>query len=155
MRNSKQEIVDHTILENILAKGTICRLAMMDGDRPYLLAFNYGYKNRCMYIHAAPEGKKIDLLKKNNKICFEIESPTELITDAKPCKWSFKYQSIVGYAHVEIVTDFEEKKRGLDIIMSHYGFEGQPEFADKQVEFIVILKVVIDEMTGKQSSNWG
>ena len=154
MRKHKQEITDPKILEKILSEGKVCRLAMMDAEKPYLLPFNYGYRDGCLYIHSAPEGKKIDLLKKNNRVCFEVESPTELTTHEKPCKWAFKYQSIVGYAHVEILTDLEEKKAGLNVIMSQYGFEGKPDYEDKQVEFIVILKVVIDEMTGKQSSNW-
>ena len=154
MRKHKQEITDPNVLEKILFEGTICRLAMMDVDKPYLLPFNYGYQDGCLYIHSAPEGKKIDLLKENNRVCFEIESPTELTIHEKPCKWAFKYQSIVGYGHVEILTDLEKKKSGLDIIMSHYEFEGKPGYEDKQVDFIVILKVVIDEMTGKQSSNW-
>ena len=68
MRKSNQEIRDEKVLEEILAGAEICRIAMTDGDRPYMLPFNYGYKDSCIYIHSAPEGKKIGLLRKNNQV---------------------------------------------------------------------------------------
>jgi uncharacterized protein len=61
---------------------------------------------------------------------------------------------VVGYGKVEIVTDLEEKKRGLKIIMTQHGYKGDIDFDTKEVEFIVILKLSISTMTGKQSSNW-
>jgi nitroimidazol reductase NimA-like FMN-containing flavoprotein (pyridoxamine 5'-phosphate oxidase superfamily) len=94
---------------------------MLDNDTPYILPFNYGYKDNGIYIHSAPEGGKIELLRKNNKVCFEIEQIAEIVKHDKPCKWETKYRSIVGYGEVEIITDYEQKKKGLDIIMSQYG----------------------------------
>jgi uncharacterized protein len=154
MRKQNQEITDPAILEEILSKSKICRLGIMDQDLPYVLPFNYGYRNKCIYIHSASEGKKIDLLKKNNKVCFEIEYNAEIVKDDKSCKWATKYRSIVGYSEVDIITDFEAKKQALDIIMQHNGSTVINIYEDKQVEAIVILKVRITNLTGKQSSNW-
>lgn len=57
------EIKDPKIIEEILSDSEICRIAMMDGDKPYILPFNYGYKHKAIYIHCAREGKKIEHLK--------------------------------------------------------------------------------------------
>lgn len=154
MRKTNQEITDKSILDNILKQATICRLAMLDNGLPYILPFNFGYSENCLYIHSAPEGKKIDVLRKNPKVCFEVEQYTELIKDEIACKWSTLYRSIIGYGNIEIVTEFEEKKRGLEIIMKQHGAIGKLEFEKKEVEFIVILKLIITSITGKQSSNW-
>ena len=154
MRKTNQEITDKSILDNILKQATICRLAMLDNGLPYILPFNFGYSENCLYIHSAPEGKKIDVLRKNPKVCFEVEQYTELIKDEIACKWSTLYRSIIGYGNIEIVTEFEEKKRGLEIIMKQHGAIGKLEFEKKEVEFIVILKIIITSITGKQSSNW-
>jgi nitroimidazol reductase NimA-like FMN-containing flavoprotein (pyridoxamine 5'-phosphate oxidase superfamily) len=154
MRKANQEITDKSILEEILTSSNICRLGMIDNGLPYILPFNYGFHNNCIYIHSAPTGKKIDLLKENPLVCFEVEQRTDIIENEVACKWSTLYRSVVGYGNVEIVTDFEEKKRGLEIIMAHHGFKGKMEFDRKEVEFIVILKLSITTMTGKQSGNW-
>lgn len=154
MRKVNQEITDKSILKEILHQAKICRLAMIDNGEPYLLPFNFGYKNNCIYIHSAPKGKKIDLLHKNEKVCFEVEQEAKLIKGDIACKWSTLYRSIVGYGTVEIITDFEEKTQGLEIIMEQHGATGKQVFEKKEVEFIVILKLSITSMTGKQSGNW-
>jgi nitroimidazol reductase NimA-like FMN-containing flavoprotein (pyridoxamine 5'-phosphate oxidase superfamily) len=154
MRKTNQEITDKSILEEILINSKICRIAMIDNGLPYILPFNFGFHENCIYIHSAPAGKKIDLLKENPLVCFEVEQQVDIVEDEVACKWSTLYRSVIGYGNVEIVTDFEEKKRGLEIIMTQHGFKGKMEFDPKEVEFIVILKLTISSMTGKQSSNW-
>ena len=155
MKKHNQEIKSKAVIEEILSNSKICRIAMLDNGKPYLLPFNYGYKDNCIYIHSAPEGKKIDLLKKNNEVCFEIEYKAEIIKDFKSCKWATKYRSVVGYGNIEIITDYEHKKNGLDIIMTHNGSSKENNIYEKrQIELLVILKLNISWITGKQSSNW-
>lgn len=154
MRKKNREIKDPAVLESILSTATICHLAMMDGNRPYLLPFNFGYHDGCLYIHAACEGKKIDLLKQNNRVCFEVTLQADVIPGEKPCHWSTRYRSIVGYGRVDIITDFDEKCQGLDILMRQQGFQGALQYEKGSVDLMVILKVTIDEMTGKQSKDW-
>ena len=154
MRKANQEITDNNVIEDILSTSKICRIAMTDADYPYILPFNYGYRDHCIYIHAAPEGKKIDLLKKNNKVCFEIEQKAEIVKNDHACKWSTIYRSVVGYGEVEIITDFNQKQRGMEIIMAHYGAPENIEFETKQINAMVILKLAISDITGKQSGNW-
>lgn len=154
MRKANQEITDKSILIEILSNSKTCRLGMIDNGLPYVLPFNFGFHENCMYIHSAPAGKKIDLLKENPLVCFEVEDVAETVEGDIACKWSTLYRSVIGYGNVEIVTGFEEKKRGLEIIMTQHGYKGNMEFEHKEVEFIVVLKLKIESMTGKQSSNW-
>lgn len=46
------------------------RLAMTDGLNPYIIPLNYGYTYEdgklVIYFHCAKEGRKLDILKKNN-----------------------------------------------------------------------------------------
>ena len=102
MRKSRQEIKEQKVLEEILSGAELCRVAMMDGNVPYVLPFNYGYHKGCIYIHSAPEGKKIDLLKAHPEVAFEITQTAEIIRDKKACKWATRYRSVVGQARVEI-----------------------------------------------------
>ena len=154
MRKTNQEITDKNVIEDMLITSKICRIAMTDADCPYILPFNYGYRDHCIYIHAAPEGKKIDLLKRNRKVCFEIEQKAEILKHERACKWSTLYRSVVGHGEVEIITDFNQKRSGLEIIMAHYGAPKNIEFEKKQIDSIVLLRLTISDITGKQSGNW-
>ncbi|RPI43553.1 MAG: GNAT family N-acetyltransferase [Bacteroidetes bacterium] len=154
MRKSNQEITDPGVIEEILAGSRICRLAMNDGGTPYLLPFNYGYAGGYIYIHSAREGRKIEVLKKDARVCFEIEQKTEILPADQPCGWSTLYRSVIGYGTVEMISDREAKEAALAIIMAGHGRSVQPDFGRKQLDSVLVLRLHIESITGKQSGNW-
>jgi nitroimidazol reductase NimA-like FMN-containing flavoprotein (pyridoxamine 5'-phosphate oxidase superfamily) len=154
MRRKDKEIRDRNIIEQLLSGSDICRIAMIDGNRPYLVPLNYGYAGNTLYFHSASSGKKIDILKQNNRVCFEIENHNEIIRDEIPCEWTAKYRSLIGYGTIEFITGFEEKKKGLDVIMAHYGKTGTNNYKENNIENMIILKLKIEEISGKQSGHW-
>ena len=83
-----------------------------------------------------------------------LKKKAELLREEKACKWSAVYRSIVGYATVEIIKDFELKRQGLEIIMAHNGAPELIDFEPKLIDAVLILKLNIDSLTGKKSSNW-
>jgi hypothetical protein len=154
MRRKEQEVTDKSIIDKILTGSEICRVAINDEEYPYIVPMNYGYSDNALYFHSAAAGEKIDLIKKNNKVCFEIEYAAGVIRNEEPCKWATRYLSIIGSGEIEIINDASEKKRGLDIIMNHYGNIAQNEYNDGQVNNLVILKLTINKLTAKRSGNW-
>jgi nitroimidazol reductase NimA-like FMN-containing flavoprotein (pyridoxamine 5'-phosphate oxidase superfamily) len=150
MRRSDKEITDKVLLNEILTTAQICRVAFFADDYPYIVPMNFGYSNGYLYFHGAPEGRKLDLIKKNNKVGFEIELAHEIIKDEVSCKWTTKYRSIIGTGEMEIVTDTEEKIAGLDCIMAQHG-KTDNAYNSSAVNYIVVLKLRINSMAGKQS----
>ena len=154
MRKINQEITDKSIIEEILSNSVICRIGMTDNGLPYVVPFNYGYRNNRIYIHCASSGKKIDLLRNNPKVCFEIEQKAEIVRNAQACKWATTYRSVIGYGKIEILTGSFQKQKGLEIIMAQNGAPDSIDFESKQVDSLLILKLEIETVTGKQSGNW-
>ena len=154
MRRYNQEIIDKYVIEDILSKSLICRIGMVSDGVSYIVPLNYGYEKNTIYIHSASEGKKIDFLRTNNKVCFEIEDTIEIVKKDISCEWATKYRSLIGHGTVEIITDFEQKKHGLDIIMSQHGKAENNVYKENQIEKMVILKLTIENVSGKQSKNW-
>ena len=153
MRRKEREITDKNFLDEILMNSTVCRIAINDNEYPYIVALNYGYSNNALYIHCAKAGKKIDLLKANNKVSFQIEYGSEIITHDESCKWTTKYRSVVGVGEIEIITEFSDKIHGLNILMEHSG-KLNNEYNSKAVDHILILKLNIKQLTGKQAGDW-
>jgi hypothetical protein len=154
MRRKDKEITDKKFVEDILSKAEICRIAMVNNGQPYLVPVNYGYYDNAIYIHSAAKGKKIDILKQNNRVCFEVDYGHEVQKDALACNWTAKYRSLIGFGTVDILTGDEEKRFGLDRIMEHYGSAENNIYKEKNVESIVVLKINIEEVTMKQSGDW-
>ena len=153
MRRNDKEVVDQNVINAILNNSVICRIALFDDEFPYIIPMNYGYRDNSLYFHCAQEGKKIDLIRKNNKVCFEIEQSHEILKDEISCKWTTKYRSIIGLGHMEIISDYHQKLDGLDVIMQQHG-KKENEYNSKNVDNIFVLKLNINSISAKQSGDW-
>jgi uncharacterized protein len=151
MRKKEYEITDIGEIEAILKKADICRLAMTDGAAPYIVPLNFGYRDRALYFHTGHAGKKIDILKKNNTVCFEVDVDAELISADTACGYGMKYRSVVGAGRAEFVEDREAKRNALDIIMGHYSEHDGWEYRENSFERTCIIKVAIETMTGRKA----
>ena len=150
MRRKDKAIHDRDEIEAIIRGSLACRLALSDDNRPYVVPLCFGYENNTLYFHSATEGKKVEILRKNSNVCFEFDIDHEVIRGEKPCKWSMKYRSVIGFGKGSLVEDLEGKRKGLDAIMKHYSGSSF-EYVKPAMENIVVIKVEIISMTGKKS----
>ncbi len=150
MRKTEKEIKDIAAIEEILKKATVCRIALSDENRPYVVPVCYGYEGKALYIHCAKEGRKLDIIRKNNCVSFEVDIVYKLVKTKQPCKWGFNYKSVIGFGKAVLIEDTEPKRKALDIIMKQFladAFDYPQETIDKTT----IIKIEIESMTGKQS----
>ena len=64
---SKKEV------EDIICSQLLCRIAFKAADYPYIAPFQYVYMNGVLYFHFTDYGRKMKMLKKDNRVCVEIE----------------------------------------------------------------------------------
>ena len=150
MRRSEKEITDRKAIEDIISRSKVCKLAMCEENRPYIVPLCFGFKNNTLYFHSAPKGKKIEILKKNPNVCFEFEIFTQIIKSAKACKWGMRYKSVIGFGKAGFITDDNLKRQAFDIIMNQYA-DGSFIYDDALLKSVVVINVGIQSMTGKQS----
>ena len=150
MRRTEKQIDDLASIEYIISRALVCRLALSENDCPYIVPLSFGYKNKVLYFHCAREGKKLDILRTNNRVCFEIDIDVDLKKANKACQCGFDYRCVIGFGTAEFIDDVESKRKALDIIMQHY-WTGPFEYSAKAVKNTVIVKVEILSMTGKKS----
>ncbi len=113
---------------------------------------NFGYKDDCLYFHCAKTGKKIDILKKNNDVCFEVYIKYDIKNTGVPCNWSTKYTSVIGFGKGFFIEDLKEKQEALHIIVDHYAPGTFYEFPEKSLHDVGIILIRITHMTGKRSA---
>jgi uncharacterized protein len=150
MRRKEKEIIKEKDIESIIQKALICRLGLSDGEKPYIVPLCFGYQNKTLYFHSSRKGKKLDIIRKNQHICFEIDINAEIIKTENACRWGMKYQSVIGFGRAIIIENFDEKQKALEIIMKQYA-EKKFDFSDSAIAKISVIKVEIENMTGKQS----
>jgi nitroimidazol reductase NimA-like FMN-containing flavoprotein (pyridoxamine 5'-phosphate oxidase superfamily) len=152
VRRKDKEITDKNEIESVLKRASVCRIALSENNKPYIVPVNFGYKDKCLYFHSAPEGKKFDILRNNNSVCFEIDIDLEIVKAATPCNWSAKYRCIIGFGNAFIVEDFEEKKSALNLIVQKYSDTSHEyEFSEGVLGTVTLVKINIESITGKKS----
>ena len=89
MRRKDKETENLKNIEEIIHRANICRLALCEGDRPYIVPLCFGYESRKLYFHSASQGRKLELLENNRNVCFEMDVDQGLAFEEIPCKWRF------------------------------------------------------------------
>lgn len=150
MRRKDKAISDESAIRAIIEKATVCRLGMVDGDKPYVVPLCFGYRDDVLYFHGSLEGRKFDILRTNPNVCFEFDLIAEPLESENACNWSMKYQSVIGFGKAVFIESPEEKREALSIIMAQYS-DRSYEFPKNMVAATSAIKVEIESMTGKQS----
>jgi len=154
IRRKDKEIVDEKMMISIIEKAIVCRVAMCWQGEPYVIPMNFGYQDNYIYLHSARQGRKLDIFRNNDKVCIEFDVDVELVQSQEACKTSMKYKSLLIFGKAVILKDIAEKKKGLDIIMHHYYYHNSPSvfhYPEDALEKVIIIKVKIEKMTGKES----
>lgn len=137
-------------IEAIIRSATVCRLAMCDGQRPYIVPMCFGYRDGTLFFHGALQSRKYDLLRQNPRVCFEIDRLTEPLPAVAPCDWNMRYQSVVGFGQAMMLEDRETKRQALEAIAAQYT-PAPHHFTDRKIDATGVFKVIIESMTGKTS----
>jgi uncharacterized protein len=151
MRRADKEINDRNKIDAIIKKANCCRIALVDGSYPYIVPVNFAVNNNHLYFHSAKKGKKIDILRKNNQVCFEMDIEGEIVKSQRACSWGVKYVSVIGFGQAFFIEDNSGKRKALDILMEKYAGRGGFSYADDELDKIIIIDVKIEQISGKQS----
>ena len=139
----------------ILEKGRICRLAMVEGQTPYLVPLSYGYADETLYFHSAHRGRKISVMRQNPHVWFEITIDTAVKSAAKPCDWGVEFQCVMGDGVVHWIESEKEKIAALSVIMEQQaGTKAETPFIfrPKAMARTTVFKVIIDTISGKKAA---
>ena len=152
MRRKDKEIKDPREIAAILNQAQIIHLAMLDGDQPYIIPLNFGFAENTIYFHCARQGKKIDLIKKNNRVCFHTEVDVQVLNAARAHQCSTLYKSVIGHGKAIVIEDPKGKKQAADILMNHYvKEEGRKHAYGSCLKEVCMIKIEIESMTGKET----
>jgi hypothetical protein len=151
MRRGDKAITDRRQIDEIIRGSLVCRLALVQDGRPYLVPLSFGYDGDAFYFHTAPEGRKIDCFLAGGEVCFECERHVELRRDPQiACRWSMDYESVIGYGTIGELTTDADKRHALNLIMRQYS--GQDwTFDDATMAKTRAWKLTIQSISGKQS----
>ncbi len=151
MRRKDKEITTRSEIDEIINKAEVCRLAFAKDNEPYLVPVSFGYDGKSIFVHTAKEGKKIEFLEANDRVCFEFETDAKIVThETIGCKWTASFKSVIGYGRMQKIIDEADALLALNQIMLKYSGK-EWDFTNKDLSKVYLWKIEIEEISGKKS----
>jgi nitroimidazol reductase NimA-like FMN-containing flavoprotein (pyridoxamine 5'-phosphate oxidase superfamily) len=153
MRRKDREITDLREIVSVLERCRTVHIAVNGGEMPYVVPVSFGIDTSAdlpvIYFHSARQGHKTDLLGEKKPVF--IEADTFFKVQKTKIGITTRYESIMGTGMCERVTDPEEIKKGLSLLLAHYGQYDYPLDRCKGLQNLYIFRVRISEITGKHN----
>lgn len=151
MRKSNREIKEFVKIVELLDRCQVIRLGLHSDDYPYIVPLSFGWEVNGdkleIYFHCAKEGKKLDLIGANNKVCIEAD----ILNGYKPTEKSVTadYESVIGFGTAKQVAG-DEAIHGIKLLLEHCGISGYSPEDCVLTKIVAVYKITIESITGKK-----
>src|SRR5215207_9089937 len=134
------------------------RIASLDSNGyPQVIPMNFVFHNAVVYMHSHPFGEKIDNIRRNPNVGFEVDQhicflPSYYFHPSDASQADTLYISVVIKGNASIVEDNKEKASALNALMKKYQKEGRYQTLHpymSSVNEVTVIKIVPKEMRGK------
>ena len=145
-------------IQEFLNQEHVGRISSIDDNGyPQVIPMNFVYIDNCIYMHSHIKGEKIENIRRNNKVGFEVDRELEFLPsyfeDPKDASLADTlYISVVIKGKASLVTDKEEKTLALNGLMEKYQPEGRYESLQasmRVLDAVAVIKVIPETIFGK------
>ena len=149
---SKEKIIE------FLSSQQTGRISSIDENGyPQIIPMNFVFINDVVYMHSHIKGEKLENIKRNQKVGFEVDKSLEFLPSyfSDPTDASLAdtlYISVVIKGNASIVLDKEEKTTALNGLMKKYQPEGGYEAIKPEMDVldeVVVIKILPESLRGK------
>jgi len=145
-------ITDEQQLRDILDSAKVLRLGLAVDNVPYIYPMNYGYRMEegrlTLYLHSAAKGSKLELLRANPDVCFELDCDHAPFEGRVACQYGLSYSAISGRGRAVLVEDVEEKMEAMRSLMKTQTGKDF-SFNERLVSIVSVIRVDVSEYTAK------
>ena len=152
MTKRERQVTDPQQIKAILDTARVVHLGLCVDNEPYVVPMNYGYTMEdgklTLYLHSAVRGRKLDMIRTNPKVFFEMDCDRKPFEGNLPCQYGLSYSSVMGRGTAHIVEDVEEKKKAMSILMKTQT-DKDFSFEDRLVSIVTVIRIDAAEYTAK------
>ena len=152
MTKRERQITDESQILQILDKAKVLHLGLCVDNEPYVVPLNYGYIMKegkpVLYLHSALQGKKLDMIRANPNVFFEMDCDRMPFDGEKPCQYGMVYSSLMGRGTAHIVEDVQEKMEAMTILMKTQTGKDFT-FNERLVSIVAVIRIDVAEYTAK------
>ena len=151
---AKEKLMSEAESLELLQRAELGRLGLAGKDYPYVVPLNFCLLKGKIYFHGAFQGKKMEIITKESRVCFEVDEG-HLIQPKKPGDCSYSYRSVIVYGEARPL-EKHEKELFMEAalgLFEKYVISHVPEIKEELIEKTQMVEITIHELTGKKSKD--
>ncbi len=145
MRKAERAINDFGEKVALLARCDTIRLGLRGDEFPYVVPLSFGFEVKgervIIYFHCAKEGKKVELIKADPRVCVEADILNGYRDTGKSV--TADYESIIGFGLCKQVF-------GLDLLLEHCKVLNRSAMQCASLNVTAVYKIELFSFTGKR-----
>ncbi|MDR3568555.1 MAG: pyridoxamine 5'-phosphate oxidase family protein [Syntrophobacteraceae bacterium] len=149
MRRKEREIKERSAIDEILSSAKIMHLALSDNNVPFLVPLHFAFDGGAIYFHSARAGTKIEILKRNNFVCFEICDYRGVAASPLACDFEANHRTVIGLGRACFIDEESEKIRILNLIVARFT-EEKFTYPKNSLDATLVVRIDIDSIKGKK-----
>lgn len=145
--------LDRSEALRVLEAATEGRLATCDRQgQPYITPLNYVVWGGKIYFHCARQGRKLDNIAANDKVCFEVSRTEKYYFSERPCSCGTRYVSVLVFGTAGLVNDEAVKIRVLTLLTEKYtGARSVQPIDAAMAAGCCVVEITAEEISGKRN----
>lgn len=151
MRKDQREIKCFEDILGVIERCQTVRLGINGENFPYVVPLTFGYSAEGgklkVYFHCATEGRKLDMLKTDNRVCLEwdilhgyVETGHSVTAD---------YESVIAFGRAERC-EGDKKVEAIKALLEHTGYANYSAEQCAAMPIVDAWCVECEEITGKK-----
>jgi nitroimidazol reductase NimA-like FMN-containing flavoprotein (pyridoxamine 5'-phosphate oxidase superfamily) len=148
---------DETWIKDMLKRAPYGMLATCRDDQPFIHTslFVFDEAARALYIHSALDCRRRSNLEANPRFCFSVTDMGRLLPGSAAMDFGVEYKGVVVFGKAVIVTDEEEARRGLQMLLDKYFPHLKPgvdynDIAPEEIAITSVYRLEIEQWSGKE-----
>lgn len=151
----KDKQLDEPGVAALLARAEVCRLGFSAAeglcDYPYVIPLHFAHSEGTIYAHCATKGLKLDLLRRDPRVCVEVDEMGGIVRGESPCSFGTRYRSALAFGRARLVDDAAVRRLALSLLTDKYAGLCAAQWSDEQIEGVAVIAVDLERITGKRS----
>lgn len=142
---------DEEIAE-FLDKALVGRLGTSFEGQAYITPLAFVFRNGKFYFHSAPKGRKMEYIKANPRVCFEVDELDYVHLGSSACSHSMRYKSVIAVGTARVIDEVDLKRNALGwLVVKYSGEEWLGKLSEADLADVAVVEIDVHEMTGKRN----
>jgi nitroimidazol reductase NimA-like FMN-containing flavoprotein (pyridoxamine 5'-phosphate oxidase superfamily) len=120
MRRKTKELTDKSKINELLSAQKVGYLGLFDEEGTYVVPLNFVWLDEKIYFHGSEQGRKIDAIQKDHRVCFTISQDFGTIANPVPANIGTAYRSVMVFGHIRRLNTLEELTAALQALLDKF-----------------------------------